>query len=84
MDEEAASNPLKSKNEEYALPEIYSMQLNKKIFNNRLQNKFENLGNLVTGMSKDINEMSSLILSLEKYGSQMHNLKKDVQQIKLK
>lgn len=53
---------------EYNLPELSSMQMKKKIFNTRLSNNFENLGTLVTGVTKDINEISSVLLSLERYG----------------
>lgn len=55
------------------------MQMNKKIFNNRLSNDYDNLGSLVTGMQKDLNEISGMILGFEKYGTQVHNLRKDVQ-----
>ena len=45
-------------NERFQLPELYSMKFNRKIFNNRLSNQFENLGNLVNGVTKDINDIS--------------------------
>jgi hypothetical protein len=54
------------------------MQMNKKIYNNRLSNDYDNLGSLVTGMQKDLNEISGMILGFEKYGTQVHNLRKDV------
>jgi hypothetical protein len=38
------------------------MQFNKKIFNTRLTNYQDNLGNLVKGITKDINEVSALII----------------------
>jgi len=69
----------KSNNEEFNLPELFSMQMNRKIQNTRLQNKPENLGNLVTGITKDIQEISGIVLSLEKYGTEIHNLQKDIQ-----
>jgi hypothetical protein len=73
IDEELSNNPnLKKKNTENGMPELYSMQFKKKIFNNRLSNNPENLGNLVTGITKDINELSQLILSMEKYGNTAH------------
>ena len=56
------------------------MQFNKKIFNNRLSNQQDNLGSQVTGITKDINELSQLILSMEKYGNHTHQLKNHVQQ----
>jgi len=55
------------------------MQMNRKIFNTRLQNKEENLGNLVTGITKDIHEISGILHSMEKYGAEIHNLHKDAQ-----
>jgi hypothetical protein len=70
---------LRNKNEEFNLPELYSMKLNKKIYNTRLSNEYDNLGPLVTGMQKDLNDISGMILSFEKYSSQVHNLRKDVQ-----
>ena len=73
IDEELSNNPnLKKKNTENGMPELYSMQFKKKIFNNRLSNDPENLGNLVTGITKDINELSQLILYMEKYGNTAH------------
>ena len=70
LDEEAEDNGGKKvSNESLGLPTLYSMQFKQKIFNNRLQNDPENLGQLVTGITKDINEISQLTLSLEKYGT---------------
>lgn len=54
------------------------MQFSKKIFNTRLSNYQENLGNLVKGITKDINEVSDLVIGLKKYGLQMHNISKDL------
>lgn len=65
-------------NEALGLPELYSMQFNKKIYNTRLSNYQENLGNLVKGITKDINEVSDLVIHLKKYGLQMHNISKDL------
>ena len=78
LDEDTDKDSAASKNEEFGLPEIYSMQMNKKIYNNRLSNDYDNLGSLVTGMQKDLNEISGMILGFEKYGTQVHNLRKDV------
>lgn len=50
-------------------PELSSLRLNKKLFNNRLQNKPEDLKKLVSGVTKDINDISNLILSLQRYRS---------------
>lgn len=79
LDEDGGKSANAKKNEEFGLPELYSMQMNKKIFNNRLSNDYDNLGSLVTGMQKDLNEISGMILGFEKYGTQVHNLRKDVQ-----
>lgn len=64
----------RANNEALGLPELYSMQFNKKIYNTRLSNYQENLGNLVKGITKDINEVSDLVIHLKKYGLQMHNM----------
>jgi len=40
------------------------MSLDKKLFNNRLQNDPEMLKDLISGASKDINDISQLLLSL--------------------
>jgi len=48
------------------------MQFNKKIYNTRLSNYQENLGRLVKGITKDINEMSELVVGLKKYGTQIN------------
>ena len=61
-------------NDNYNLPELYSMQFNKKLYNNRLSNHYDNLGQLVTGITKDIKEVSDMLLSLEKYGVNFHQL----------
>ena len=54
------------------------MQFNKKIFNTRLSNYQENLGNLVKGITKDINEVSELVIGLNKYGLRMANISKEL------
>ena len=61
-------DPKKKELEEYNLPELYSMQMNKKIYNNRLSNNYDNLKELVVGVSKDVNEVTQLLLKIEKYG----------------
>jgi len=79
IDEDRQNNPGKYKtNAEFNLPELFSMKMNKKIYNNRLSNEPENLGNLTIGIKKDINELSQVILSLEKYGNTAHALKNHV------
>ncbi len=54
----------KSNHEVNDAPELSSLRLNRKLFNNRLQNQPEDLKKLVSGVTKDINDISNLILSL--------------------
>lgn len=77
LDEEIANNPEKKHLEEYGLPQLYSMKLEKKIYNSRLCNDFDNLGSLVKGITKDITDVSKLTLDMQKYGLNIHNVKKD-------
>lgn len=51
------------------------MKLTKKIFNYRLQNDPESLKKIISGATKDIQELSDLILSLQKYRSQVSDFK---------
>lgn len=82
LDEEnIAMGKLKSNNEDYNLPELFSMQLNKKIYNNRLSNHYDNLGGLVTGVTKDIKEVADMLLGMEKYGVQLHSIKNQVNEV---
>ena len=69
----------KESNENFNLPELYSMQFNKKLYNNRLSNHYDNLGALVTGITKDIKEVSDMVLSLEKYGVNFNQMADQVQ-----
>jgi len=43
---------------------LSSIRLNKKLFNNRLQNEADDLKSLVKGASKDIKEVTKLLNSL--------------------
>lgn len=61
------------------VPELSSIRLNKKLFNNRLQNKPEDLKKVVSGVTKDINDISNLILSLQKYRSTVSDFKHTLQ-----
>jgi hypothetical protein len=61
------------------MPELSSLRLDKKLFNNRLQNEPENLKRIISGVTKDINEISSLILSFEKYRSTISDFKQGLQ-----
>lgn len=78
LDEEEDAVKKRLNNEALGLPELYSMQFNKKIFNTRLSNYQENLGNLVKGITKDINEVSDLVIGLNKYGLRMANISKEL------
>jgi hypothetical protein len=81
IDEEIKVNPEKKRLQEFGLPEVYSMQLDKKIYNSRLCNDFDNLGSLVKGITKDITDVSKLTLDMQKYGLNIHNVKKDFSNI---
>lgn len=61
------------------MPELSSLRLDKKLFNNRLQNDPENLKRIISGVTKDINEVSNLILSFEKYRSTISDFKQGLQ-----
>jgi len=54
------------------------MKFNRKIVNNRLSNEFENLGSLVNGVTKDINDISKILMGMTKYGNQFNNMKQDI------
>ena len=56
-------------------PELSSLRLNKKLFNNRLQNEPGDLKRLVSGATKDINDISNLILSLQRYRQTSNDFK---------
>ena len=60
---------MKQKRRELALPELFSMQFNKKIYNTRLSNYAENLGGMVKGITKDIEEIGGLVIHMKKYGT---------------
>jgi len=78
LDEDDEELKVKAEIEKFQLPEIYSMKFNRKIFNNRLSNEFENLGPLVNGVTKDINDISKILMGLTKYGNQFNNMKQDI------
>ena len=46
------------------MPELSSIRLNKKLFNNRLQNEQADLKGLVKGAHKDIKDIIKLLNSL--------------------
>lgn len=81
LDEEAARDPAKKRLEDMQLPELSSMQLDKKLYNSRLCNDFDNLGNLIKGITKDIVEVSQLTLNMKKYGMNVHNISKDLREV---
>ena len=56
-------------------PQLSGMRLNKKLFNNRLQNEPENLKKIISGVTKDIHDISSLIFSFERYRSTINDFK---------
>ena len=67
--EEAKRNPIKAKARELGLPELFSMQFNRKIYNTRLSNYSENLGGMVKGITKDIEEIGGIVIHMKKYGT---------------
>jgi hypothetical protein len=67
--EEAKRNPIKAKARELGLPELFSMQFNRKIYNTRLSNYAENLGGMVKGITKDIEEIGGIVIHMKKYGT---------------
>lgn len=60
------------------MPELSSLRLNKKLFNNRLQNEPENLKKVISGVTKDLTDISSLIVSLQNYKSTITDLKQNI------
>lgn len=55
------------------------MQLKKKLFNNRLQNKPDDLKGLVRGAYGDIKEITGLVQQLQRYRAQFSDMKNLVQ-----
>jgi hypothetical protein len=56
------------------LPELSSITLKKKLYNTRLQNKPDDLKQIVSGTLKDITDISKLLLSLNKYRAETMNV----------
>lgn len=61
------------------IPELSSMQLKKKLFNNRLQNKPDDLKGLVRGAAGDIKEITQLVMQLQRYRTQFSDMKNLIQ-----
>lgn len=51
------------------MPELSSIKLKKKLYNNRLMNKPGDLQQVISGATKDINDISNLLLSFNRYRS---------------
>ena len=49
------------------MPELSSITLKKKLYNTRLQNAPEDLQTIISGATKDINDVTKLLLSFHKY-----------------
>ena len=62
-----------------AIPELSSIRLNKKLFNNRLKNKPEDLKKLVRGAKEDIQVISKLVKTMQTYRSQVSDMKGMIQ-----
>jgi hypothetical protein len=56
------------------LPELSSLTLKKKLYNTRLQNKPNDLQQIVSGTLKDITDITKLLLSLNKYRAETMNV----------
>ena len=57
------------------VPELSSIRLNKKLFNNRLQNDPQNLKHQINGAKKDIKEITQLLQTLHRYRSSISDMK---------
>ena len=57
------------------LPELSSIRLNKKMFNNRLKNNPEDLKKLVRGAKEDIQMISRLVKTMSTYRSQFGDIR---------
>ena len=57
------------------MPELSSIRLNKKLFNNRLQNEQADLKGLVKGAHKDIKDIIKLLNSLQNYRSSVTDMR---------
>lgn len=64
-------------------PQLSSINLKRKLFNNRLINDSDALKSQINGVTKDISEISHLILSLEKYRSTVSEFKHGTQNTKV-
>ena len=68
-------------------PELYSISLDRKLYNSRMQNEKEDLQQIVSGATKDITDVTKLLLSLAKYRAEtmgpitqaVNNLRNQVQ-----
>jgi len=49
------------------MPELSSITLKKKLYNTRLRNRPEDLQQIVSGATKDITDITKLLLTLNKY-----------------
>ena len=57
------------------LPELSSIRLNKKMFNNRLKNNPEDLKKLVRGAKEDIQTISKLVKTMSTYRSEFGDVR---------
>lgn len=55
------------------VPELSSITLKKKLYNTRLQNKPEDMQQIISGTLKDITDITNLLLSLKQYRSETMN-----------
>jgi hypothetical protein len=62
------------------IPELSSIRLNKKLFNNRLTNRPEDLKGLVRGARDDIDEITTLLRQMGRYRAQFSDMKTLIKQ----
>ena len=65
--DEIAEGAQLNEHENSDMPELYSISLNRKLYNSRMQNEKEDLQQIVSGATKDITDVTKLLLSLAKY-----------------
>lgn len=69
LDEEIQEGPGNNEDliQKLDMPELSSVTLKKRLYNTRLRNKPEDLKNQISGATKDITDVTKLLLSLNKY-----------------
>ena len=65
--DEIAEGAVVNEYENEDLPELFSINLDRKLYNSRMQNEKDDLQQIVSGATKDITDVTKLLLSLSKY-----------------